>query len=54
MNVMITGPANFPVERESKGDGVEWKRLNDLLEFDEKAQAAIKKKLDAQKNTRAG
>ncbi len=42
---MITGPSNFPSARNEKANRVEHKRLEELIEFRNRALAAIRKKL---------
>lgn len=42
---MITGPSNFPTRRNEKRNNVAHKRLTELLEFRERALAAIRKTL---------
>jgi hypothetical protein len=42
---MITGPSNFPSARNEKRNNVAHKRLTELLEFRERALAAIRKTL---------
>jgi len=45
MSTMIAGPANFPVRRMEKKNNAIQKRLNELIEYRERALDAIKKKL---------
>ena len=45
MSPMITGPAKFPVARNQKALGVVDKRMKEFLEWRDKAQAAMKRKL---------
>lgn len=42
---MITGPANFPVARNEKNNRVLMKRIDDFLEWDQKAKSSIEKKI---------
>ncbi len=45
MSTMIAGPANFPVRRMEKKNNAIQKRLNELIEYRERALDAIRKKL---------
>ncbi len=45
MSSMITGPSNFPTARNQKRNNIAYKRLTELLEFRERALAAIRKTL---------
>lgn len=45
MSVMITGPSNFPTRRNEKRNNIAHKRLEELLEFRNRALAAIRKTL---------
>lgn len=49
MSAMITGPARFPVERNNKAMSVENKRLNEFIEWREKALKAISKRAEDSK-----
>jgi hypothetical protein len=40
---MITGPSNFPTRRNEKRNNIAHKRLEELLEFRNRALAAIRK-----------
>lgn len=42
---MVTGPAKFPVRQNKKRQEIEIKRLQESVEYREKAKAAIRKKL---------
>jgi len=42
LSPMITGPANFPVRRNEKANQVERKRLDELVEWDNKAREKLK------------
>lgn len=46
-SAMITGGANFPVERNRKRMNIAHKRLEELLEWREKAQASLLKRINA-------
>ncbi len=46
---MVTGPANFPTAKNQKALNAENNRLNELLDWDKRAQAAIERKLSEAK-----
>lgn len=48
VSTMIAGPANFPVARMNKRGEVSHKRLTELLEYQERARRAIRRKLNPQ------
>lgn len=50
LSPMITGPANFPTERNRKANISEHKRLEEFIEWRKKAISAIKKKEQAAKS----
>lgn len=46
VSTMIAGPSNFPAARMNKRGEVSHRRLTELLEFQERARAAIRRKLN--------
>ena len=45
MSAYIAGPANFPVQRAEKANDAERKRMEELTEWQERAQHAVKRNL---------
>lgn len=46
LSVMIAGPSNFPVKRAEKANAAEHKRLEELIEFSEKAIERMHRQFD--------